>query len=751
MFVWPVGPAMEYFDLVIAAEPRVGAAEGRALAAALRAAAEAGYRTALAPLRMALATTSARYRPEIRQLIESRTVSWLGADTPAAARLGLIWHPAPLQPDSTFRGRVRAERAILRLDRPTDRIDPALMQRASHLFECRPLLAFADPLCRAQLAQPTDIVADWPAAFPPNGIRPRSSAAVRVLGRHAGGGNDAMPPAGGVRRAVYPIDGSVEVRFAERALSLVGADPDSSHWRLARPELDDPQAWLAEIHAYVMATGAGWRPWLPAALIEALASGVLLVVPPALKPLLGDAALYSTPELVPDCLAEIDPPLRRTLGAAAAELHASRFSPEALVARLREEIGEPRRALSARPRPRRTKRQTRILFLSPNGIGMGHLTRLLAVARRLPADIEPVFLSMSQAVGVVETFGFMGEYFPYHEHTGERAEDWNRALRARLDETIAFYDARCVLFDGNVPYQGLIDARGDHPSRPFVWLRRAMWRGDAGRATIDRARYFDLVVEPGEYAAERDPGITVGRRNEAVKVPPIILFDPEELPSRAEARTALGLDPDTTAVLVQLGSRNNFDYAEVDRIICEVLGSRPEIELVFLEWLIGEQEPDLPTHARRLKAYPTARYLRAFDLVVSACGYNSFHELLATGTPTLFVPNENPMMDAQEVRAGWADAQRLAIGIRRHEVYRLAWALDELLRPESRQAVEAASATLPRCDGARVVAGLIEELVRGWPASDSTGRSGLRHPLAGAAMPAPRAPRGMPVPVADRS
>ena len=135
------------------------------------------------------------------------------------------------------------------------------------------------------------------------------------------------------------------------------------------------------------------------------------------------------------------------------------------------------------------------------------------------------------------------EYFPYHAQTGETAEAWSQALRARLNEAIAFYDARCVVFDGNVPYQGLIEARRDNANRPFVWIRRGMWRPEAGRATIDRARHFDLVIEPGEFAAEDDPGITAGRDGEALRVAPITLFEPGELLGRDAARAELGPRP----------------------------------------------------------------------------------------------------------------------------------------------------------------------------------------------------------------
>ena len=332
------------------------------------------------------------------------------------------------------------------------------------------------------------------------------------------------------------------------------------------------------------------------------------------------------------------------------------------------------------------------------------------MARRCEAALEPVFLSMSQAVGVVERMGFLAEYFPYHAYTGEPAEAWNAALKARLDEAIAFYDPRVIVFDGNVPYQSLIDARASHPNRPFVWIRRPLWRPEHGRATVERARHFDLVVEPGELAAALDQGPTAGRGEETARVPPVILLAPGEVLPRAEAREALGLDPDRTAVLVQLGSRNNFDYAAIDQAILDELGRRPEMELVFVDWLIGERRQDLPAHVRRLSTFPVPRFLAAFDLAVSAAGYNSFHELLSLAVPTVFVPNENPMMDAQELRALWAERQGLALCVRHHDPYRMAWALRALLDPARRAQLRERCRSLPPCDGAAATARHLEHL-----------------------------------------
>jgi UDP-N-acetylglucosamine:LPS N-acetylglucosamine transferase len=85
---------------------------------------------------------------------------------------------------------------------------------------------------------------------------------------------------------------------------------------------------------------------------------------------------------------------------------------------------------------------------------------------------------------------------------------------------------------------------------------------------------------------------------------------------------------------------------------------------------------------------------------VSAAGYNSFHELLGQAVPTVFVPNENPMMDAQEIRAAWAERQGLAFCVRRHDPYRMAWALKALLDPARRAELSGRCRALPPCDGA---------------------------------------------------
>jgi hypothetical protein len=263
------------------------------------------------------------------------------------------------------------------------------------------------------------------------------------------------------------------------------------------------------------------------------------------------------------------------------------------VSRLERRLGPP----AERPRGLRLagagRSPRRALFISPNGIGMGHVTRLLAVARRCEAALEPVFLSMSQAVGVVERMGFLAEYFPYHAYTGEPAEAWNAALKARLDEAIAFYDPRVVVFDGNVPYQGLIEARASHPNRPFAWIRRPCGGPSTGGPRSSAPATSTSWSSRASSPRRSTRGPTAGRGEEAARVPPLSSSARRGAAARGGPR---GAGPRSRPLGRARPARlaQQLRLRAIDQAILDELGRRPDVELVFVDWLIGERRQDLP-------------------------------------------------------------------------------------------------------------------------------------------------------------
>jgi UDP:flavonoid glycosyltransferase YjiC (YdhE family) len=240
-----------------------------------------------------------------------------------------------------------------------------------------------------------------------------------------------------------------------------------------------------------------------------------------------------------------------------------------------------------------------------------------------------------------------------------------------------------------------------------------MWRPGAGRVALDRARYFDAVIEPRDLAEAYDRGETAYHDRQRRAVDPIVLLDRGELLEREAARAELGLDPERPAILIQLGSRNNYDYGELFDVAHRHLRQRYDVQIAVVEWLIADAAPDLPPHAIHLQAFPLCRYFHAFDGAISAVGYNSFHELIYLGLPTIFVPNEHPSMDDQLMRALFAERRGLGMCVRTGEPYKVRRAVDRLMDPGERAAIAARCRALAAASGAAAAAALVEEMVLG--------------------------------------
>jgi UDP:flavonoid glycosyltransferase YjiC (YdhE family) len=208
-----------------------------------------------------------------------------------------------------------------------------------------------------------------------------------------------------------------------------------------------------------------------------------------------------------------------------------------------------------------------------------------------------------------------------------------------------------------------------------------------------------------------DRGPTSEARARTRSVGAIRLLDEDELLDRAEARIQLGLRQDSTAVLVQLGSGNNFAVEPMRRYLLSLLENRPGIEIVVVESPISETPIGQSSSAISRRLYPIARYLNAFDFAVSAAGYNTFHELMLSACPTIFVPNEHPMMDDQLLRARYAERRGYAVTVRVSDPYPMRAALDLVLEPAEREAMRSRmrDITIDR-DGARAAARILEEM-----------------------------------------
>lgn len=341
----------------------------------------------------------------------------------------------------------------------------------------------------------------------------------------------------------------------------------------------------------------------------------------------------------------------------------------------------------------------RILFLTSNGAGLGHLTRSLAMGRRLGPGVDIVVFTLSQAAPLVRDLGVHTEFMYSAGYGGTDRRRWNDLYAHRLAMILEDYDPAVVSFDGTYPYGGLRRVMAEEPSRTWVWSRRAMWREGFGDRNIEMGAGFDLVVEPGEYAEEYDRGLTVAHRADAVRVAPVVFTGRDELAAREQACRTVGIEPDRTNVLVQLGAGNINDVTSDIAVACEEItaaGATPVLPVSP----IADAPLDLPPQVRTVSAYPIAPLFPAFDACVAASGYNAFHELLHLGVPTLFLPNRLTALDDQEARATWAARHGVALTTEDDSVHHLRDRLRQLLDRDVRARLRDGLDALPPDNGA---------------------------------------------------
>ncbi|MDQ3759111.1 MAG: UDP-N-acetylglucosamine--LPS N-acetylglucosamine transferase [Actinomycetota bacterium] len=384
----------------------------------------------------------------------------------------------------------------------------------------------------------------------------------------------------------------------------------------------------------------------------------------------------------------------------------------------------------------------RILFLSSNGTGLGHLTRSMAIARRLDPRLEPLFFTLSGAAPVVAQQGFEVEFAAsYATPTAGSDWRWSRRLRGRLRAAMRDADPRVMVFDGAHPYQALLDAMPSVPDAHRVWCRRPMWKPGSNFGALERTRFFDRVLEPGEFAAPEDRGATVALQANAHCVDPVVFLDDSELLGRAEAERELGFEPGGVNVLVQLGQGAEVRAAS-ERCLAHLAGVEGVRVAALRSHLaaIGETSQGVIG----LEAtYPMSRYLRAFDASVSAAGYNAYHELIRFEVPSLFVPMRR-QTDDQEARARFAESSGVGRGVSGPSAPELEAKLGELLDRGAREAMRAALSRQRPANGAGTAARWLADLAATERVRKPAAKRWKRyaaHPVASARAAAPFAAR----------
>lgn len=356
----------------------------------------------------------------------------------------------------------------------------------------------------------------------------------------------------------------------------------------------------------------------------------------------------------------------------------------------------------ARPRP--------VMFVASNGVGVGHLSRLLAIARRIDQQIPIVFVTQAQAVNAAERLGYRTEYIPSSTYVGGDVAEWDEWFRYELETLVGSYDPQVVVYDGNNPPHGLIGAIAPRADCRLAWVRRGLW-GKLTSPFIENSRWFDLIIEPGELQGQADEGVTARRRDEALLVPPIRLLDEDEVLPREEAASALGLDPARPAALIQLGAGYNRDIVSLLDQLVTTMRQAPQLQICIAEWVNGTQPINYWPDVTYLRGYPLCQYYRAFDFSIAAAGYNTFHDVIALALPTIFIPNRHPTMDDQAGRASHAQNLHAAFELDENDLDDLPELIALMMNIKAREFLVTHCRGLRQENGAPIAARALTELL----------------------------------------
>lgn len=302
-----------------------------------------------------------------------------------------------------------------------------------------------------------------------------------------------------------------------------------------------------------------------------------------------------------------------------------------------------------RPRPsngaKESMSRVKALFYGINGTGLGHISRLLNVAREARALLHGMgvgadfhFVTTSEAPQVAWDFPVYklpsktvvaGSDTPNREFAAH-AQFFVTNLTASLRPDLLVMD---TVPEGS--FGEFLSMRAF--CRRKVFLNRHQ-NEEHARTDVHQQHLllYDLVLIPASPRDEHRYVIPAEARGRAVFTGPIHGYREEEGIPRQEARRLFGVQPAQSLIYVSAGGGGDQQAEnELDRIVAAVRDDpRHFVTIGYGPLYRGKKHYD--TNVVPLTEPDVRRYFRGIDWAISAAGYNTYQELLAANVPTAF-------------------------------------------------------------------------------------------------------------------
>jgi UDP:flavonoid glycosyltransferase YjiC (YdhE family) len=690
------------FDVLYLADLRFPGGTSTSLKYDLRGCKQAGLRAGVIPLRSPLFSRNRTMNASVLAEIKSTKTIIVPQNERPRARVALLYHPSLLDKGVHCRNRFDAEACYLVVHQtvrnrdgqrafPSDHWSTLLADWYSHSLKLLPVSALVredlagNGLSHALHASNWENLIDlddYPEK-PSRGPKPRL-----IIGRHSRPSADKWPSLS-VATTCYPQSPDFSFRMMGVPKPFMDQFEDlPSNWQVLPFSKEPVSGFLRGLDIYSYFHSPALVEAFGYGVLEALATGLPCVLPPYMESSFSDACLYAEPDEAPLVYERLrtDPCLLETTCRKGRAFVEERYGLDQFAGKF-DKVATP--SLTARPAPRKRKAAQApvILTVTSNGVGLGHLSRQLAIARAIGPRANVVFFSLSEAIEIARSMGYLAEFRPFRQRLELDFKGWNSYFFQEMREALSHYKPCLTLFDGNLPYAGFVDAVESYGQATSVWIRRGLWRTPQPNS-ISREGFFDAIIEPGELCAPLDEGHSRPHPDSVARVDPVLMTQRDQLFDRTTARRALNLPDGAILCLVQLGSEANFDMSLPRARLLDFLDRHPDVVAVDVRSpLHFEEQADFHERLVMRKVYPLGQYLKAFDFAVCAAGYNTFHENIAAALPSIFVPNSNPIMDVQEARAEYGARAGWNLTSSAEDPYAIGEQLAQMLDPDVRQSL----------------------------------------------------------------
>jgi UDP-N-acetylglucosamine--N-acetylmuramyl-(pentapeptide) pyrophosphoryl-undecaprenol N-acetylglucosamine transferase len=300
----------------------------------------------------------------------------------------------------------------------------------------------------------------------------------------------------------------------------------------------------------------------------------------------------------------------------------------------------------------------RVVCYAVNGTGVGHITRLLAIARwmrryaaALDQKLEIWFLTSSEAEGLAFAEGFAAFKIPSKTIVAEVGIDrtaYVALAKQWIWHTLGLLRPDLLIVDTfpRGSFGELLGALDLCRRSAFVYrpVRQEVAERPDFQAMLP---LYDLLLVP-----EKDAPVVVPAKvhDRLVHVGPVLSRERWELLPRAVAREGLGLPsdgPPKKCVFVSAGGGGDRDAEARIVGVVRALAADPALHVVVGA---GPLYRGRPFPGVTIVPGRAASFTLAFDAAVCAAGYNTFGELMFAGVPTAFLPQDK-LADDQAARA----------------------------------------------------------------------------------------------------